>query len=323
MRKPLAIVLCILCALSLLLATAQASSTDYPTMPVTALVSWAPGGASDLLTRTIANHFNEFAGQPMIVNNIDGGASVVGVTEYMGYESNAYNVLFWATAQTIKTQMQVTPYAATDFQAVASFTFDSPYILVNKDSPFQTLQDLVEYAKANPGKLTMGNSGAGGGNHLAALQFGIAAGIEINHIPYGGGGASAQGAMAGEVDCSMNVPPEGIAQIESGDLRVLAVLSAERSPFFPDVPTAKESGYDAVNEQARGFVVHKDTDPAIVAKLEEIFRNISEKEEFQKAVADMTMNAKFMNAEEYGAAIAAEDELYKGIIQENGLGDRY
>ena len=323
MKKRLVITLCMMCILSMLFGTAQAASTDYPQIPVTALVAWAPGGASDLLVRAVSNLFNRYAGQPMIVNNIDGGSGVQGVTEYMGYENNGNTVLFWATAQTIKTQMQVTPYAIEDFQAVASFTFDSPYILVPMNSPFQTLTDLVEYARANPGAVTMGNSGAGGGNHLAALQFGIAADIDLVHIPYAGGGASAQGAMGGEVDCSMNMPPEGIGQIESGDLRVLAVLSAERSPFFPDVPTAMESGYDVLNEQARGFAVHKDTDPAIVAKLEEIFEQIAQNEEFQKVIAEMPMNVKFMGADEYGAAIAAEEELYKGIIQANGLGDRY
>lgn len=296
----------------------------YPDMPVTAVVPWKVGGGADLIFRAVSGNFPKYANkQSMVISNVDGGSSVQGVTEYASMKSDGYKLITWGTAQTIKTHMQETKYSVTDFKPIASFVSDSPYILVKADSPFKTLQDLIDFAKANPGKLTMGNSGAGGGNHLAALQFSLAADIDINHIAYEGGGASAQGTLGGEVNCSMNMPAEGIASVEAGDLRMLAILSKERSSFFPDVPTAKEQGLDVVNEQMRGILIHKDAPVGVAEKLEGIFEQLAQDSEFQKTVAGLNMNFKYLDSKAYEEALKSEDALYKGIIQENKLGDLY
>lgn len=304
--------------------SATKSSDDYPSRPLSAVVAWKVGGGQDLMARAVAASFKDFAnGQTIVINNLDGASSVQGVTEYMSYDSDGYNLLTWATAQTIKTHMQETQYSINDFQPICSFVSDSPYILVKKDSPFNTLSDLVDYAKTNPGKLTMGNSGAGGGNHLAALQLCLEAGIEINHIAYEGGSASAQSTLSGEVDCSMNMPAEGLTNVEAGDLRILCVLSEERSPLFKDVPTAKESGINVVNEQSRGFMIQKDAPEGITEKLEAIFKQVAESETFQAQAKDLNMNVKWMGIEDYTKALQDEDTLYKDIIQANALGDKY
>ena len=303
---------------------AQAASSDYPNRPVSAVVAWKVGGGQDLMARAVAASFKDYAnGQPLVISNVEGGASVQGVTEYMGYEADGYNLLSWATAQTIKTHMQETKYSIDDFQPVANMVSGNPYILVRTDSPFETLGDLVEYAKANPGKLTIGNSGAGGGNHLAALQFCLATGIEANHIGYDGGSASAQATLSGEVDCSVNVPAEGLTSVEAGDLRMLCLLAEERSGFFPDVPTAKELGFDVVNNQDRGFVIHKSVPEETVKQLEAIFKQIAEDEAFQKQAKELNMEVKFLGTDDYAEALKAEDAMYKEIIQKNGLGDKY
>ncbi len=303
---------------------ADPSGGGYPSRPLSAMVGWKVGGGQDLMVRAVANHIKNYAnGQPMVVTNVDGGASVQGVVEYMGYEADGYNLLSWATAQTIKTHMQATDYSVEDFQPVCNIVSGNPYILIRSDSDFETVNDLVEYAKANPGKLTIGNSGAGGGNHLAALQFCIATGIEANHIGYEGGSASAQATLSGEVDCSVNVPSEGIPSVEAGDLRMLCLLAEERSAFFPDVPTAKENGIDVVNEQNRGFVIHKSVPMETVKKLESIMKQVAEDEAFIKQATEINMEVKWMGIDEYTQSLKEEDELYKEIIQSNGLGDKY
>lgn len=326
MKKVLSVTLSILLVGILLVGCSggKVNIDKYPDKPVTAVVPWKVGGGADLIFRAVAGQFPKYANnQAMVINNIDGGSSVQGVTEYTTMKSDGFNLITWGTAQTIKTHMQETKYMVTDFKPIASFVSDSPYILVKADSEFESLQDLIDYAKANPGQLTMGNSGAGGGNHLAALQFCIAADIEVNHIAYEGGGASAQGTLGGEVDCSMNMPAEGLPSVESGELRMLAVLSDERSPFFSDVPTAKEQGLDVVNEQMRGILIHKDAPEGVAEKLETIFDELAKDEEFKKAVADLNMNFKYLGAADYENALKTEDELYKGIIKGNKLGDLY
>lgn len=326
MKKKLSIVLSIM-LVSILLVGCGSKGVNldkYPEQPVTSVVPWSVGGGADLVFRAVANYFPQYADdQTMLISNLEGAASVQGVTEYTTMNADGYNLVTWGTAQTIKTHMQETAYWVTDFEPVGSFVSDSPYILVRTDSGFDTLEDLINYAKENPGELTMGNSGAGGGNHLAAIQFEMAAGIEVNHIAYDGGGASSQGTLGGEVDCSMNMPAEGIASVEAGDLKMLAIMSEGRSDFFPDVPTAKEQGVDVVNEQMRGILVHKDAPEGVAGKLEEIFAELAKDTGFQDSVKELNMNFDYKNAADYKAALKAEDELYKGIIQDAGLGDRY
>jgi tripartite-type tricarboxylate transporter receptor subunit TctC len=305
-------------------AAQEDSNASFPDKPVTVVVPWAVGGASDLLFRAVAQSFPKYAnGQQLIVKNVEGASSVVGMTEYMAARPDGYTIAMWATAQTIRTQMAKAPYEAVDFRALFSAVEDSPYILVRKDSPYKTVNDLVAFAKANPGKLTMGNSGAGGGNHLAALQFSIATGIEVNHIPFGGGSQSAQATRAGEVDCSMNVPAEGLTSVGSGDLRMLVIVGYKKMASYPDVPTTVEMGLNVINKQTRGAVVLKTVPEGTVRRLEAIFRQICADSEFQDALRKLSMNPLYADGAAYDRMIADENELYKKIIQDNHLGDRY
>jgi len=297
---------------------------SFPDKPVTVIVPWAIGGASDLLFRAVAATFPKYAnGQQLIIKNVEGASSVVGMTEYMTARPDGYTIAMWATAQTIRTQMAKAPYEATDFRALFSAVEDSPYILVHKDSPFNTVTDLVNYAKANPGKLTMGNSGTGGGNHLAALQFCIATGITVNHVPYSGGGPSAQATLSREIDCSMNVPAEGLTNVASGDLRMLVVVGDKRMSAFPNVPTTVEMGFNAINKQTRGAVILKTVPEGIVQRFEDIFKQVAADSDFQTALRNLSMNPLYADGATYTKMIADENELYKKIIQDNGLGDRY
>ena len=305
--------------------TREVDYENFPSRPVTVIVPWAMGGASDLLFRAVAAHFPRYAhGQPLIIRNVPGAGSVVGVTEFMSARADGYTILMWATANTIRTHMARVPYEATDFRALFSAVEDSPYILVHRDSPFQTVHDLVAYARANPGRLTIGNSGTGGGNHLAALQFSIAAGIEVNHIPFEGGGPSALATLAREIDASINVPAEGLASVDAGELRILAIIGDRRMPAFPNVPTTVEMGINVVNIQTRGAVIHNTVSEGIVQRYNEIFRQIVANPDFQENLRNnLRANPIFADSDTYQRMIAEESELYRNIIQANRLGDRW
>jgi len=327
MRKAVisVLLLALICGGSVFAKGAQDGNySNFPDKPVTVIVPWAMGGASDLLFRTISATFPKYAnGQPLIVKNVEGAGSVVGMTEYLSARPDGYTIAMWATAQTIKTQMAKVPYEAADFRALFSAVEDSPYILVHKDSPFKTVNDLISYAKANPGKLTMGNSGTGGGNHLAALQFCIETGITVNHIPFSGGGPSAQATLAREIDCSMNVPAEGLPNVDSGDLRMLVIVGDKKMPAYQNVPTTVEMGLNVINKQTRGAVVLKTVPEGIVRRYDAIFKQISADPDFQSALRKLSMNPLYADGATYTKMIADENELYKKIIQDNHLGDRY
>lgn len=299
-------------------------AASFPNSPVTLVVPWKVGGGSDVSARAASNVFKDYAnGQPLVISNIEGGSGVQGVSEYITYDPSPNMLLSWATAQTIKTHMQDTKFSALDFRPICGFVADSPYILVRSDSQFETINDLVEYAKANPGKLTVGNSGTGGGNHLADLQLCLATGIEVNHIAYEGGAASSSAVLSGEIDCSMNMPAEGLTSVEAGDLRMLCLFAEKRSDFWPDVPTAKECGIDVVNNQTRGVVINKEVPEEAAKALEAIFEKVCQDENFKQALKDLNINGVWLDAEAYGKTIEAENALYQEIIQANGLGDKY
>lgn len=324
MKKAFVLVVLCLVAGGLFATGVDESAADFPSKPVTCYVPWGAGGGSDVVFRTLGSVFQDYSGgQPQLVKNVPGSASVTGVTEYMSVKPDGYNVLTWNGAQTIKTHMLNTPYEADEFKPVIKCISNYTYILVPYDSPFQTINDLVDYAKANPGRLTMGHAGTGGGGHFSLIRFSMAAGIELKDVPFKGGGPAAQGLLAGDTETSMNIPPEGLSNVKGGQLRALCVLAPERLEQLPDVPTAREMGIDVVYFQSRGVVVHKDTPDAVVQRLHDIYKKTLEDPEVIQKFYDMLISVTYAGPEEYGKEIVEESAMFKKVIMENGLGDRY
>jgi tripartite-type tricarboxylate transporter receptor subunit TctC len=323
--------LCVLAAVFLLAVTlgfatpvAEMDAASFPERPITCYVPWGVGGGSDIVFRTLGEVFMKYSGnQPQLVKNIPGAAGVVGITEYLTEKPDGYNVLTWNGAQTIKTHVSKVDYSALDFKPVIKLISNYTYILVQDSSPFKTLKDFVDYAKAHPGEVTMGHAGTGGGGHLASILFCKAAGIEVNFVPFGGGGPAAQGLLSGQTMVSMNIPPEGLTNIEAGQLRALATMSPERLAQLPDVPTTREAGVDAIYFQSRGVVVHQDTPDAIVQRLHDIYKQCLEDPIVKKKYYDMIISITYAGPEEYGKEIAEEDKMFEQIIKDNKIGDRY
>jgi tripartite-type tricarboxylate transporter receptor subunit TctC len=142
-------------------------------------------------------------------------------------------------------------------------------------------------------------------------------------VPFQGGGPAALGVLNGQVDCGMNIPPEGLTNIEAGQLRVLGVMANERFPQFPDVPTVREQGVDTSYSQWRGVVVHKDVPKEIVQRIHDIFKQCLEDEEFKKKMFEMSVTIAYANGEDYGKEIEQDDKNYEQVIKANKLGDRY
>jgi tripartite-type tricarboxylate transporter receptor subunit TctC len=327
MKRNLALVLALVLIGTFAYATGAAESGEpaYPVRPVTAHVPWGAGGGSDIVFRTIGEVFPKYSGgQPLLIKNVPGAAGAVGIVEYLNtVRPDGYDFMTWAGAQTIKTHVSKVDYSVETFKPVIRLISNYTYILVQQDSPFKTLKDFVDYAKANPGKVMMGHAGTGGGAHLSCVLFNAAAGIEVTYVPFAGGGPSAAGLLTGEVMVSMNIPPEGLANIEGGQLRALATLSPERLPQLPDVPTAREQGYDVVYFQSRGVVTHKDTPDSVVKKMHDILKKSLEDPIVQKKYYDMVISVTYGSSEEYGKELLEEDKLFERIIKEQKIGDKY
>ena len=267
-----------------LVATA-AWAADYPERPIGVAVSYGAGGATDFQARIVTmTAGNEDAlGQPIYIVNKPGAGGRKGwnwfatEAEADGYMMSAYNVPHFI-AQSIKGGVK---YSADSFEPIANWGADPAAVVVPKDSQFDTIEDLVKFAKENPGKLTISGAGLFVGHHIAALQMEKAGDMKMAYIPTKGGGAAAMKAViASDVMAGINNLSDAYRAQEAGNVKVLAVADIERNTeFLPDVPTMKEAGLDVDNASVnfRGLMVPKGTPPevidALAAKVPEMFQN--------------------------------------------------
>ncbi|UUV06194.1 tripartite tricarboxylate transporter substrate binding protein [Ruegeria sp. YS9] len=272
-------------ALALMSLTGGAAvAQDYPERPIMMMVSYGAGGATDFQARIVTmTAGNEDAlGMPIAIINKPGAGGRVGwnwfatQAEADGYTLAAYNIPHFI-AQSIKGGVE---YSADSFEPIANWGADPAVFVVAKDSPFNSMQEVVNYAKENPGKLTFSGAGLFVGHHIAALQLEKEAGVKMAYIPTKGGGAAAMKAViAGDVMGGVNNLSDAFRAQEAGNVKILGVFDLERNAFLPDVPTLKEQGYDIDNASVnfRGVMVPKGTPQEVIDKLAatvpEMFKN--------------------------------------------------
>ncbi len=251
-----------------------ASAQGYPDRPIMLMVSYGAGGATDFQARIVTmTAGNEDAlGVPIAIINKPGAGGRVGwnwfatQAEADGYTLAAYNIPHFI-AQSIKGGVE---YSASSFEPIANWGADPAVFVVNTDSEFNSMNDVVDWAKANPGKLTFSGAGLFVGHHIAALQLEKAAGVSLAYIPNNAGGAGAMKAViAGDVMGGVNNLSDAFRAREAGNVKILGVFDLERNDFLPDVPTLGEQGFDIDNASVnfRGIMVPKGTPQELIDKL--------------------------------------------------------
>jgi tripartite-type tricarboxylate transporter receptor subunit TctC len=305
-------------------AAISPAQDKYPSKPVEIIVSWAAGGATDVLFRAVGAVFPKYANnQPLIVKNVPGGGAAIGYTEAMKSKGDGYGVVATATPMITKIHMSNVKFSATTFAPVIMVADNPCFLLVHKDSTYKDVRDYIADAKKRPGQINMGNAGAGGGYHLASLAFQNFAGIKLNHIPFEGGGPSITALMGKHVDSIIVSAPEGVPQALAGDLKLLGIFGEERLGKFPNVPTAKELGLNFQISMWRGIHAPKDTPPAIITQLHDIVKKCLGDADFKKKCDELGVQIKYLNAEDYGKFMLSEDGRYKDLIMKEKLGERY
>lgn len=264
-------------ALASLTGTAMADGhANYPERPVMMMVSYGAGGATDFQARIVTmTAGNEDAlGMPIAIINKPGAGGRVGwnwmatQAEADGYTLGAYNVPHFI-AQSIKGGVE---YSRDSFEPIANWGADPAVFVVAADSEMNSMDDVVNFARENPGKLTFSGAGLFVGHHIAALQLEKAAGVKMAYIPTKGGGAAAMKAViAGDVMGGVNNLSDAFRAREAGNVKILGVFDLERNSFMEDVPTLMEQGYDVDNSSVnfRGVMVPKGTPQGIIDKLAE------------------------------------------------------
>jgi tripartite-type tricarboxylate transporter receptor subunit TctC len=194
-------------------------------------------------------------------------------------------------------------------------------LAVRADAPWRTLKDLLDYAKANPGKVRVGNSGVGSHTHLAASALFAAAEADEIEVPFGQGQAVVN-LLGGHIEATVQLPAAVVAHVKSRDLRVLAVLGSRRASVLPDVPTADELGYPVALDMWRGIAVPKGTPRAVIARLEDAVRHTVESPQFAAAGDAIGFTPAFLPADKFGKLIASDDARLGNVMAELGLKKR-
>lgn len=269
MKRLMIVALALLVTASVFANGSVEDEAAYPDRNVRIIIPWSVGGMTDTLTRPIAKWLEDYYGVPFVVENKPGGGGVVGSLEIENAKNDGYTI--GTTSMSTVSAKYIAPVAPDidNVELIAQVISIPATVTVNANSQFKTLDDLIAYAKANPGMVTNSNSGNGASAHIYALTFGARAEIEMNHIPYPGYAEAVTSLLAGNVDMT-NIPLPDIAPyLESGELRMLAIASAERHQNYPDVPTLRELGVDAVMGNYSGFVAPKGMSQAQLDVLEE------------------------------------------------------
>jgi len=313
MRRALGVILGLVLALAFV-TVGQAA--DFPTKEVQVVIPWAAGGATDLVFRALAASTSKHLGKAVVVVNKPGGAGAVGYTEVMQAQPDGYTLVTAVTPLTILPHQTKTAFTYQNFEPIINVVQDPAMFQVLADSPWKTLAEFLDYARKNPGMITVGNSGAGGGVHLIALAFEKTAGVKFNHIPFAGGGPSVTALLGGHIHAVSVSPPEGIAHVKAGKLRIIALFSEKRMGAFPNVPTVREQGVDYTMGQWRGLAAPKGTPPDVIKKLHDAFKQGMEDSAFVKSATDMTVHLAYLGPAEFGKLMAQDHERYAKLVQD-------
>jgi len=313
MRRLVGVLVIVLVVLG---AAAPGPAADFPAKEVQVLIPWAAGGATDLVFRALAASSAKYLGKAIVIVNKPGAAGAVGYTEAMQARPDGYTLVTAATPLAIVPHQAATAFTYKNFDPIINVVQDPAMFQVRADAPWKSLPEFLDYAKKNPGVVTVGNSGAGGGVHLIALAFEKAAGVKLNHIPFAGGGPSITALLGGHVSAVSCSPPEGIAHVRAGKLRILALFSEKRFDAFPEVATVSEQGVDFTMGQWRGLAAPKGTPPEVIQKLHDAFKKGMEDPTFVKNAKDMTVNLAYLGPAEFGKLMGQDHERFGKLLAE-------
>lgn len=296
---------------------ATAALADYPEKPVEVIVGYSAGGGTDVMARTVSQFLEQELGDgaSVVVKNMPGAGGQIGFTEVAGADADGYTLgTFNLPAALALTHDREADYDVTSFTYLANFVEDPNTITVAASSPYQTLDELLAAAKADPRAITVGLSSLGGNDHFSANMMAAAADVEFTIVPFKGASNARTAIMGGHV--AAGTMTLGQTTNFPDELRVLAVLADERSAFRPDVPTAAELGYDVKMSSLRGIVGPADMDAETAEKLRAALSAVNANPDFQTMMAEQGNPIAFMVGDDFAATAAAQNQVAADIWAE-------
>jgi len=309
----------VLATVGLVALASVASAQDYPTKPITLIVPWPAGGPTDVTMRAMAESAAKYLGQPIVIENKAGGSGTVGpATMAAAAKPDGYTLVQMPITVYRLPLMQKTTWKADDFTYISHLTGYVFAMFTGADTPFKKWEDVVEYAKKNPGKVTYGSTGTGGSLHLGTEMIAEKAGIKLVHVPFKGA-AEVNAAVAGGHVMLGSSGTSIRPLVDAGKARFLNVWTAKRVSFLPDIPTLKDLGYPYVIESPWGLAGPKGMDPKVVAKIDEAFRKAIAEPAVVETLARFDMIPNYMNSADYTKAVAEQIKIETELLSRLGL----
>jgi len=291
-------------------------AAEFPAKPITMINPVGPGGSHDLTARALTSVAASYLGQPIIVQLRPGGGGAIGTEMAAKAPPDGYTLLFggpgWnSTLPAIEGRSK----GPDDLDAVCRINYSPLFIVTRAEEPFKSLKDLLEWAKANPGKLTYGNTGTWGAADLPWKQIRLMTGIESRDIPHSGGGEHLVALLGGHLQVIGCMKAQSLPHIKAGKIRPLAVLDNERDRDLPEVPTAKEQGIDVVCLMWRGVLVPKGTPRPVIDKLALAFKQITEDKSTLAMIERLGDEIQFLGPDDFTKVWREEYELHKKLAK--------
>ena len=309
-------------ALSAALPLAAMAQADYPGKPVKIIVPFPPGGTSDVMGRMMSEELGKVLKQPVIIENIGGAGGVVGTERGSKVAPDGYTIIQTGVGQSAVAHgldPDLKYNSNTDFIHLTQVHSGPNLLVVHPSTPFKTLKELVDYAKANPGKLDYGYTHAASG-HMAMELFKQPAGIFMTGIPYRGGGPMMTDMLGGTIKLMFINQDVALQHIKAGKLRPLAVSSIQRNPLYPDVPTVAESGYKGFEALSwSGMSVPKGTPQPIVDKLEAAMAQVMQSPAIKQRMESQGFVVPVQGSKPYAAFVKSEIDRWTKVIKTAGI----
>jgi tripartite-type tricarboxylate transporter receptor subunit TctC len=310
---------CLIAAALLAGTTGAYAQGNYPSQPVKWIVPYAPGGTTDVIARNLATRMGQDMGQPVIVDNKPGAASIIGATFIARSQPDGYTV---GTADSGTLAFNPAMYATLTYDAAKDFTYigglgKMPLVLaVAPNFPAKNMQELLALVKKSPGSISSASSGPGSPLHVALELFKQRTGTDMMHVPYKGSAPALQDLMAGQVQTMFVDLPPSLSMIKSGKIRVLAVATPQRLSILPDVPTMAEAGVPGFEAYAwQGFVGPAKLPEAVVGKLNARLVAALKHPEMRARLEELGIQPMPMTPAEFTDFVRSEQKLWSGVIK--------
>lgn len=304
-------------------ARAQSTAKDYPARPIRLIVTFTPGGPTDIVARAVGQKLSEAWGQTVVVDNRPGAGGNIGMDLVAKSPADGYTLVLGSFGPMIISPFVYSklPYdTVKDFAPITLGATSWFFLVVHPSVPAQSVKELIAFAKSKPGGLTFSSSGNASPSHLAGELLKTVAGINLTHVPYKGGAPAVAAVVSGEVQMAIESPPPIVPQVKAGKLRALGAARPNRSPLLPDVPTVSEAGLPGFHAGSwYGFLAPAGTPKPIIDKLNAEMVKAIRSQELRDRFAAVGAESVGDTPSEFAAFIRAELKKWEKVVRATGV----